>query len=96
MVSKTRISCFTVDQLLANDLDIEGDNLTITGFGDPEHGSLVIIQDPSNLDPSVMAIEVAGIGVVYYDPPADFNGVDSFTYTVSDGNGGTATGTVNN
>ncbi|QDU18781.1 tandem-95 repeat protein [Urbifossiella limnaea] len=31
---------------------------------------------------------------VTYTPAADFFGTDSFTYTASDGNGGTATGTV--
>ncbi|MCK5827449.1 tandem-95 repeat protein, partial [Candidatus Bipolaricaulota bacterium] len=31
---------------------------------------------------------------VIYSPDLDFNGVDSFTYTLSDGNGGTATATV--
>jgi VCBS repeat-containing protein len=33
-------------------------------------------------------------GVVTYTPNADFNGTDSFTYTLSDGNGGTDTATV--
>ena len=31
---------------------------------------------------------------VTYTPAADFNGVDTFDYTVDDGNGGTATATV--
>jgi VCBS repeat-containing protein len=34
-------------------------------------------------------------GVVRYTPNVDFFGADSFTYTISDGNGGTATAIVN-
>ncbi len=33
-------------------------------------------------------------GVISYVPPANFNGVDTLTYSISDGAGGTATGTV--
>ncbi len=33
-------------------------------------------------------------GTITYTPALNFNGADSFTYTVSDGNGGTATATV--
>ncbi len=33
-------------------------------------------------------------GQVFYQPAAGFHGTDSFTYTISDGHGGTATGTV--
>jgi len=33
-------------------------------------------------------------GSVIYTPSANFNGADSFTYTISDGNGGTANATV--
>jgi len=33
-------------------------------------------------------------GGVSYTPVADYNGADTFSYTVEDGNGGTATGTV--
>src|SRR5206468_1399200 len=32
---------------------------------------------------------------VSYTPAANYNGTDSFTYTIGDGNGGTATATVN-
>src|SRR5437773_1987809 len=32
---------------------------------------------------------------VSYTPAANYNGADSFTYTIGDGNGGTATATVN-
>ncbi|MEM7213691.1 MAG: Ig-like domain-containing protein, partial [Pseudomonadota bacterium] len=34
-------------------------------------------------------------GEVFYSPTGRFSGNDSFTYTISDNNGGTATGTVN-
>ncbi len=54
--------------VLANDSDPEGVKLTITGVGDPLHGSASIVGDG-----------------VRYEPPADFNGTDQFTYTVSDG-----------
>ena len=33
-------------------------------------------------------------GTFTYTPAADFNGADSFSYTIGDGNGGTATATV--
>ena len=32
---------------------------------------------------------------ITYTPAANYNGADSFTYTIGDGNGGTATATVN-
>ncbi|KQT11041.1 Ig-like domain-containing protein [Ramlibacter sp. Leaf400] len=39
------------------------------------------------------AVQIVG-GSIVFTPDADFNGSASFRYTVSDGNGGTATGTV--
>ena len=64
--------------VLANDSDPNGDPLTVTALSTPGHGS-------ANLNPG---------GTVHYLPAADYNGLDSFSYTVSDGQGNSATGTV--
>lgn len=66
-------------ELTANDIDPEGQPLTVTGVeGTADtHG----------------AVSLAG-GVVTYTPDANFNGNASFGYTVSDGNGGTDGATV--
>jgi len=64
--------------VLANDIDPDGDSLTITSVSLPNNGSVT-----SN-----------GL-YVFYTPNADFSGSDTCIYTISDGNGGTATATVN-
>ena len=64
--------------LLSNDSDVEGDTLTLTGVSEAVNGGVAL----------------DGNGDVVFTPDADFNGSASFDYTVSDGNGGTATQTV--
>ncbi|HXV32501.1 MAG TPA: Ig-like domain-containing protein [Gaiellaceae bacterium] len=64
--------------VLADDTDVEGDALTVTGATNGAHGSVVCGED----------------GTCAYTPAADYSGADTFTYTVSDGNGGTDTGSV--
>jgi len=65
--------------LLRNDTDIDADPLVISAVrGNSAHGGRVMLTDNS----------------VVYTPPTHFSGVDSLIYTVSDGNGGTASGTV--
>ncbi|TDR48896.1 outer membrane protein OmpA-like peptidoglycan-associated protein [Tahibacter aquaticus] len=64
--------------VLGNDSDPDGDSLSIGAVGTPAHGTVV---RNSN-------------GSVTYTPVAGFEGVDSFSYTVSDGRGGSATATV--
>ncbi|WNJ98798.1 cadherin-like domain-containing protein [Thalassospiraceae bacterium LMO-JJ14] len=69
---------FTAADLLGNDSDVDGDALSITGFDQPEHGAIVDNGD----------------GTFTFTPDADWNGATDFTYTVSDGQGGTDTATV--
>jgi VCBS repeat-containing protein len=63
--------------LLANDTDVEGDTLSITGVGKPENGTVALVS-----------------GNPVFTPTANFNGTGSFSYTISDGHGGTDSGKV--
>ncbi|VAW50728.1 T1SS secreted agglutinin (RTX) [hydrothermal vent metagenome] len=65
-------------ELLANDTDPDGDVLVISSVQDGDNGTVGID---------------AG-GNVVFTPDANYNGEASFTYTVSDGNGGEDTATV--
>ncbi|GGK09086.1 hypothetical protein GCM10009304_39030 [Pseudomonas matsuisoli] len=58
--------------------DEDGDSLTYSAVRQPANGNLVIRAD----------------GSFTYTPAADFNGSDSFTYRVVDGDGGVSTATV--
>src|SRR2546430_13036551 len=55
--------------ILANDSDADGDTLLAALVSGPAHGSLA-------LNPN---------GALTYTPAANFNGTDSFTYKVNDG-----------
>jgi large repetitive protein len=59
--------------------DVDGDDLTFTLDGGPSNGTVTVNPD----------------GSYEYVPNADYNGGDSFTVTVDDGQGGTDTITVN-
>lgn len=67
--------------VLANDSVAPDDEetLTITAVGTPAHGATAITGNGTGLS---------------YTPTLGYFGADSFTYTVSDGNGGLATATV--
>ena len=64
--------------VLANDTDPDGDPLVVSAVTQSSNGSVV-----NNLD-----------GTVAYQPFPNFNGTDSFKYTVDDGKGGVATAQV--
>jgi VCBS repeat-containing protein len=64
--------------VLSNDSDVDGDTLTLVSVTQAGHGTVV-----NN-----------GDGTVTYTPNLNFNGTDSFSYMISDGNGGTDTAIV--
>ncbi len=78
-------STATTIDVLDNDSDLDGDTLTISAVTQPINGAVAIID--------------SGLNVTYV-PDADFNGVDTFTYTIGDGSGllvnATVTVTVTN
>jgi hypothetical protein len=63
---------------LVNDGDPDGDPLRFVALTMPEHGAVAVNDD----------------GTLTYTPASGFNGSDSFTYTIADGRGGTATGEI--
>ncbi|GIX49563.1 MAG: hypothetical protein KatS3mg131_3774 [Candidatus Tectimicrobiota bacterium] len=64
--------------VLANDSDPDGDTLSVTSVTQGAHGTTAVLAD----------------GTIRYTPAADYSGTDSFSYTVSDPHGATATATV--
>ncbi|WP_310619318.1 tandem-95 repeat protein [Flexibacterium corallicola] len=70
---------FTFDELLANDSDVDNDNLTIATVAGAVGGAVSMN---------------AGAQTVTFDTGLNFNGAASFNYTISDGNGGTDQTTV--
>lgn len=66
-------------EVLANDTDVEEDELSVVAVTSPANGKVSI---------------TASGRTVNYKPRSGFTGTDTFTYTVSDGEGGLATATV--
>ena len=64
--------------VLANDVDPDGDTLTVTEAS-AGHGTVTINPD----------------GTLVYTPNANFNGTDTIVYTISDGEGGFSSASVN-
>jgi Concanavalin A-like lectin/glucanases superfamily/Bacterial Ig domain/FG-GAP-like repeat/Regulator of chromosome condensation (RCC1) repeat/Immunoglobulin domain/IPT/TIG domain len=70
---------FAAAKLALNDTDVDGDPLTVIGVS------------ASSAQGGTVSL---ALGMVTYTPPVDFVGNDTFTYTISDGQGRTAVGTV--
>ncbi|HWL67502.1 MAG TPA: DUF2341 domain-containing protein [Geminicoccus sp.] len=64
--------------VLTNDSDGNGDPLQLSGIAMPANGT----------------VSIDGLDRLLYTPATGFTGTDQFTYTITDGQGGTATGRV--
>ncbi len=64
--------------VLGNDSDPDGDTLSITSVSNPPNGSATL--NPDN--------------TIRYAPDSNYHGSDTFSYTVSDGNGGSDSASV--
>ena len=60
----------TAVSVRSNDTDVDGDPLTIIGASDGTHGTVAVNADGTGLT---------------YQPVADYQGLDTFTYTIGDG-----------
>ena len=65
-------------ELLANDTDPDGDTLLVSAVQDGDHGK----------------VELDGEGNIQFTPEENYSGEATFSYTVSDGNGGEDIATV--
>ncbi|MCP3395145.1 DUF4082 domain-containing protein [Bradyrhizobium sp. CCGB12] len=74
----------TAASLIANDSDPNGDTLTITAVSAATNGTVALNTQPNPQN-----------NTITFTPNAGYTGPASFSYTISDGRGGTATANVN-
>nr|WP_272490884.1 tandem-95 repeat protein [Mesobacterium pallidum] len=68
----------SLSRLIANDSDPDGDTLTLVSVSGASNGRATLLDNQT----------------VLFEPTANFNGEAAFTYTISDGQGGTASATA--
>ncbi|WP_300179987.1 cadherin-like domain-containing protein, partial [uncultured Aliivibrio sp.] len=78
LATEDNIVTIMAEDLLGNDTDADGDELTIVGVSNPTNGTVSINDD----------------GEIEFKPSENFSGEVTFDYTISDGNGGTDTDTA--
>ena len=101
---KTASVTFTLTVTSENDAPVAQDDTGITVAEDASVTIDVLQNDTDDADGDTLSISDPGAplhgtaveegGMIVYTPDEDYNGSDSFTYTVSDGNGGSDTALV--
>ena len=73
--------------VISNDSDVDGDTLTITSI----NGTTLTpgVSQTITVPNGVVTTTVSG--AISFSPTANYNGTSTFAYTISDGNGETAT-----
>ena len=69
--------------MTANDSDPDGDALSVIAVSAPTHGTVVLNTQPNPQN-----------NTITFTPDSAYTGPASFSYTISDGRGGTATANV--
>lgn len=90
-----RVLASNDNHLLSNDSDIEGDTLTVntTPVVNVNTNNFTVNTKPLS-DVTNGSLTLNSDGSFTYIPNLNFNGIDSFTYQITDGNGGTAQASV--
>ncbi|MBV1883891.1 MAG: tandem-95 repeat protein [Pseudomonadales bacterium] len=78
-VASTDEDTLVIIDVLLNDIDEDGDSLTLISFMHGAQGTVVLNADST----------------LTYTPSENFNGLDSFSYSISDGVGGSDSASVN-
>ncbi|AMA61177.1 hypothetical protein BCCGELA001_10900 [Bradyrhizobium sp. CCGE-LA001] len=82
-VTQNAPATITAASLIANDSDPDGDLLTVTGVSAATNGTVALNAQPNPQN-----------NTITFTPNAGYTGPASFSYTISDGRGGTATANV--
>ena len=94
----------TVNITVTNAAPVAGDDTVTTAYETPASGDVSVNDSDANGDtltyalatgPAHGSVTLDANGTFGYTPAVGYNGADVFTYTVSDGRGGTASATVN-
>lgn len=87
-IADARFSTPLLIDVLANDSDPDGDALSITSASTPQHGAAALSQKSSAK--TIQSTADSQGRRVLYTPATGYSGIDTFTYYISDGKGGTA------
>ncbi|MDQ8003742.1 MAG: Ig-like domain-containing protein [Pedobacter sp.] len=91
----TPLTVTAANGLFKNDSDVDGDALTLTGYTIAGVTAAPAVNTPFVI-PNVGTIRINSDGSYSFTPIANYHGaVPEITYTVSDGNGGTASAKLN-